>query len=165
MKLLAVLHGTTVFIDDSFPSGFKRAVKKRGPTVIEAGQPLVVSTDCLSTGKMASWVKNEQALIILTSEGAIIITGCAHPGVVEIVEYVQKITKRNVLLMAGGFHLLMDDVASIRKKAARLKQLGVRYVAPSHCTGGQAMKIFAEAYGDRFIDSGVGRIIAAGDLA
>jgi 7,8-dihydropterin-6-yl-methyl-4-(beta-D-ribofuranosyl)aminobenzene 5'-phosphate synthase len=149
----------------SFPWGFKKAVKKYGADVKEIDFPSVVSKNCLSTGEMRSVVKNEHGLIILTDEGSIILTGCAHPGVVEIVEQTKTITDQEVLLVAGGFHLLMDDAASIRKKALRLKELGVRHVAPTHCTGGEAMKLFAEVYGDRFIDSGVGRIITAADLS
>ena len=58
----------------------------------------------------------------------------------------------------------MDNAASIRKKAVRLKQLGVRHVAPSHCTGSEAMRILADAFGERFIASGAGRVITADDL-
>ncbi len=75
-----------------------------------------------------------------------------------------KITNQNVLLVSGGFHLVMDDGSSIRKKAMRLKELGVRHVAPSHCSGGEAMKIFAGVYGDRFLHSGAGRTITANDI-
>jgi 7,8-dihydropterin-6-yl-methyl-4-(beta-D-ribofuranosyl)aminobenzene 5'-phosphate synthase len=84
--------------------------------------------------------------------------------VVEIVERAKLLTGSDVLLVAGGFHLLMDDAASIRKKASRLKALGVRFVAPSHCTGAEAIKILAETFASRFIHSGVGRTINGGDL-
>ena len=42
--------------------------------------------------------------------------------------------------------------------------MGVRYVAPSHCTGSNAMQIFAQVFGDGYLHSGAGRIITAGDL-
>lgn len=165
LKLLDIRHDIDVSLVHSFPSGFKNAVKKMGANLIETDQPCMVSAHCLSTGEMQSFVKNEQALVIRTDEGSIILTGCAHPGVVEIVERAQKITKQNVLLVMGGFHLLMDGASNIRNKGGQLKELGVRYVAPSHCTGGEAIKILAELYGDRFIDSGAGRIITAKDFA
>lgn len=164
MKVLGMRNEITVALVKSFPWGFKRAVKKYGAEVKEIDLPSVISRNCLSTGEMSSVVKNEHGLIILTDRGAIVLTGCAHPGVVEIVEHAKAITSQNVLLVAGGFHLLMDDAASIREKVVRLNELGVRYVAPSHCSGGEAMKIFAGVYGDRFIDSGVGRIITATDF-
>ena len=83
---------------------------------------------------------------------------------VEIVERAQKVADKEVALLAGGFHLLMDRGPGIRKQAERLKQMGVRHVAPSHCSGGEARDIFAKVYGDRFITSGLGRTITADDL-
>ena len=56
-------------------------------------------------------------------------------------------------------------MSAIRSKiAVRLKNLGVRYVAPTHCTGGEAREVFAAVYGKGFIDSGAGRVIGAADL-
>lgn len=56
---------------------------------------------------MKNFVRNEHSLVIFTDNGLIILTGCAHPGVVEIVERAKKITKQEVLLVAGGFHFLL----------------------------------------------------------
>jgi 7,8-dihydropterin-6-yl-methyl-4-(beta-D-ribofuranosyl)aminobenzene 5'-phosphate synthase len=164
LRLLDQRRQLDVYLVDAFPSGFKSTLQKQGAAVIETQSPCQVAPCCLSTGEMTSWVKNEQALIILTDKGLIIITGCAHPGVVEIVEKTKLLTGMDVLLVAGGFHLLMDNASSIRKKALRLKELGVRFVAPSHCTGSQARKLLAEVYESRFIHSGVGRTINGGDL-
>ncbi len=164
---LAVLNARPaidVALPASFPSGFKNAISKRGGTASACRHPRKITNHCLSTGEMHSWVRSEHALIILTDQGTIVLTGCAHPGVVEIVEQTKALTQRDVLLVAGGFHLLMDSASSVRKKAARLKQLGVRHVAPSHCTGSEAMEILAEAFGDRFIQSGAGRAVTADDL-
>lgn len=164
MTLLQSRPDTDVALVESFPSGFKKALGKQGATAIEIKHPCKLSNNCLSTGQMRSWVRNEHALIILTNRGAIILTGCAHPGVVETVERTKALTHQDVLLVMGGFHLLMDGSSSIRKKAARLKQLGVQHVAPSHCTGSEAMGILAEAFGHRFIESGAGRVVTGDDL-
>ena len=164
LKLVETNSNLNVTLVGSFPSGFKKAIKKREGEVTEIGQPHIFSKTSLSSGEMRSAVKNEHALIILTDKGSIIITGCAHPGVVEIVERAKKITNKETILLVGGFHLLMDSGSSIQKKAARLQELGVRHVAPSHCSGGEARKVFAKVYGDKFITSGLGRTITASDL-
>ena len=164
MAVLRARPAAEVALIESFPSGFKNALVKRGATARECRHPSKLSNNCLSTGEMRSWVRNEQALIILTDRGTIVLTGCAHPGVVEIVARAKAVTRQEVLLVAGGFHLLRENASSIRTKAARLKQLGVRHVAPSHCTGSEATGILAEAFGNRFIASGAGRIITADDL-
>jgi len=164
LKLLEANSRLQVALVKAFPAGFKRLVTSAGATLVAVDRPQGVSRHCLSTGEMRSVVKDEHALVLPTDKGLIIVTGCAHPGVVEIVERTIAITKQEVLLLAGGFHLLMDTAASIREKASRLRELGVKYVAPSHCTGGEAIKIIAEVYGEKFIGSGVGRVIAADNL-
>jgi len=164
MKVLDARPDINISLVESFPWGFKKAIGKGGGQVRETDCPCTISANCLSTGEMTSAVKNEQALIIPTDQGSIILTGCAHPGVVDIVEQTKTITRQDILLVAGGFHLLMDDASSIRKKAQRLKQLGVRNVAPSHCTGGEAIGILAEVFGNRFLESGVGRVLTVNEL-
>ena len=164
LKLLASHNQIHVSLVKAFPSGFKNLVRSRGATLAVVDQPRSITRQCLSSGEMSSVIKNEHALVMLTDRGSIILTGCAHPGVVEIVARTIAITNREVLLLAGGFHLLMDNAASIRKKAVRLQELGVQFVAPSHCTGAEAIRILAEVYGEKFIRSGVGRVIAAGEL-
>ena len=164
MKVLDARPDINISLVESFPWGFKKAIGKGGGQVRETDCPCTISAKCLSTGEMNSAVKNEQALIIPTDQGSIILTGCAHPGVVDIVEQTKTITRQDILLVAGGFHLLMDDASSIRKKAQRLKQLGVRNVAPSHCTGGEAIGILAEVFGNRFLESGVGRVLTVNEL-
>lgn len=164
MTVLQSRPDIDVALVESFPSGFKNAIGKQRAAAMETKHPCKISNNCLSTGEMRSWVRNEHALIILTDRGTIILTGCAHPGVVEIVEHTKAVTNQDVLLVMGGFHLLMDGASSIRKKAARLKQLGVQHVAPSHCTGSEAMGILAEAFGNRFIESGAGRVVTVDRL-
>ena len=164
MRVLDARPDTDISLVKSFPWGFKRAIGKVGGHVREIDDPCKMGTSCLSTGEMASVVKNEQALIIPTDRGAIILTGCAHPGVVDIIAQTKAITRQDILLVAGGFHLLMDDARSIRKKAEQLKQLGVRNVAPSHCTGSEAIGILADVFGRRFLKSGLGRVLTVNDL-
>lgn len=164
LKLAEIRSGIAVHLIHTFPSGFKRALNKHGADVRQVDQPCMIARSCLSTGEMCSFVKNEQALIVLSDQGVIVLTGCAHPGIVDIVARARSIFNQEVLLVAGGFHLSMDDASSIRKKALRLKELGVRFVAPSHCTGSEAIKIFAEVFGNKFIESGAGRVITAVDL-
>lgn len=165
LKLLGIRNEINVSLVKAFPSGFKKAVKKTGANLAEVYQPRIISRNCLSTGELKNFIKNEHSLVILTNKGSIILTGCSHPGVIEIVECAKMITKKEVLLVVGGFHLLRDSGSSIRRKALRLKELGVRHVAPSHCSGGEAIKIFADVYGDRFIESGLGRKIIVNDFS
>lgn len=56
----------------------------------------------------------------------------------------------------GGFHLGGRSDAEIRAIIQRLKELGVKKVAPSHCTGDNAIRIFRDEWADDFIEGGLG---------
>lgn len=164
MTLLDTRTGVNVAVVKSFPSGFKTAVLEKGSHVTEISRPQLLTQDCVSTGEMKSLVRNEHSLIVLTDRGSIVITGCSHPGIVAIVERARQVTGQEVRLVMGGFHLLNQFTPKIRKITGRLKELGVQFVAPSHCSGSEAFEVMSKAFGDRFIHSGLGRVITARDL-
>jgi 7,8-dihydropterin-6-yl-methyl-4-(beta-D-ribofuranosyl)aminobenzene 5'-phosphate synthase len=164
IKLIESRPEVKITLVKSFGSGFKNALKKYGARICEVDSPHRVTNSVLTTGEMKDFVRNEHSLIILTSMGSVVLTGCAHPGVVDIVQRAKLISRQEVLLVAGGFHLLRDYGSSLRHIVQQLKDLGVRHVAPSHCTGSEAGALFAAVFGKGFIDSGVGRIIRAADL-
>jgi 7,8-dihydropterin-6-yl-methyl-4-(beta-D-ribofuranosyl)aminobenzene 5'-phosphate synthase len=101
----------------------------------------------------------EQALILDTSKGLVIITGCAHPDVTQIVAAARSYLQKKVYLLMGGFHLLGKDKAGIQAIIHNLKSQGVEKVAPSHCTGNKAIALFREAWDDDFIEGGCGAVI------
>jgi 7,8-dihydropterin-6-yl-methyl-4-(beta-D-ribofuranosyl)aminobenzene 5'-phosphate synthase len=87
------------------------------------------------------------------------MTGCAHPGIVQIVERAQELFGGPIHLVMGGFHLGNKSVAQIDAIVAAFRSLGVERVAPSHCTGDLAIEKFRQEYGEDFIQAGVGRVI------
>lgn len=105
----------------------------------------------------------EQSLIILTEAGPVLITGCAHPGILPIVERASQLTGEPILLVFGGFHLVGYSQESIDRLAAELDPL-VRYVAPCHCSGDLARERFRHRFGDRCLELGVGSVVEIADL-
>lgn len=99
-----------------------------------------------------------------TDGGLIVICGCAHPGIVEMVSRAKSVSAKEILLVMGGFHLQDYTPPAIQKIIAAFKTLGVGFVAPSHCTGIPARRLFQEQYGANFIESGVGKVIWGKDL-
>jgi len=88
-----------------------------------------------------------------------VITGCAHPNVADMAEQAQAYLGKNIYLLMGGFHLGSRNDAEIRTIIKRLKALGVKIVAPSHCTGDTAIRMFRNAWKDDFIEGGLGVVI------
>jgi 7,8-dihydropterin-6-yl-methyl-4-(beta-D-ribofuranosyl)aminobenzene 5'-phosphate synthase len=153
--LLAVNDLATVFVPRSFPDEFKIRVSKRAP-VIQVREPMTITEDIRTTGEVDGTIV-EQALIVQTSKGLVVITGCAHPGIVEMARHAQAYG--DVYLVVGGFHLGDKSVQEVETIIADLKRLGVRRVAPCHCTGERAIQQFKVAFGADFIPTGAGAIV------
>ena len=94
-----------VYIPASFPDSWKKKIKSFGTTYEDVKDSVQISGGVYTTGEMGTWIK-EQSLVLNTKEGLIVITGCAHPGVVNIAKKAKQIlADKNIYLVMGGFHL------------------------------------------------------------
>lgn len=101
----------------------------------------------------------ELSLAIQTPEGVVVVAGCSHPGVDQIVEAAAAIDARVALVM-GGFHLPAASDAEIARIASALKDSRkVGRLAPGHCTGEPAFALFRRMWGERYLYAGVGSVI------
>jgi len=148
----------TVYMPEAFPASFKRGAKHLGAATESVSGPQQLMDSVYSTGEMG-WAIKEQALMVDTRQGLIVITGCAHPNVADMAEQARAYLGKNIYLLMGGFHLGGRSDAEISVIIKRLKVLGVRKVAPSHCTGDNAIRMFRDAWGDNFVEGGLGAVI------
>ncbi|MBN1312437.1 MAG: MBL fold metallo-hydrolase [Anaerolineae bacterium] len=159
--LLRVTSQPPVYLTSSFGHSYIEKARQR-TTVIEVTPGQAIAENMLSTGELSGGVP-EQALVMRTSKGLVIMTGCAHPGIVQIVEKAIELTGEPVHLVLGGFHLGDKRKAEIAAIVADFRRLGVQRVAPSHCTGDRAIAMFEDEYGDDFLPSGAGSVIIIED--
>ena len=133
-------------------------VEATGATAIKPNSPVEICENVHLTGPMGSAVI-EQSMVIDTPKGLVIITGCAHPGIVAIVQKAkQMLPDKDVYLALGGFHLLNNSDSQVISIIQQLKNLGVRKAGASHCTGERAIELFQQEYGENFVPIGVGPI-------
>ncbi len=98
----------------------------------------------------------ELSLALKIEKGVVLITGCSHSKVEEIIRATKQYLGSPIELVEGGFHLFPYDEDYISKLARQMKdELGVRRVAPAHCTGNLAFKIFRDVYGENYNYAGV----------
>jgi len=103
----------------------------------------------------------EQSLVLNTKEGLVVITGCAHPGVVNIAEKARQILPdKSIYLVMGGFHLSGASDSQLKTIIKGFRDLGVQRVAPSHCSGDRCRELFREEYKENYVEGGAGKIIA-----
>lgn len=153
----------SLYIPTSFPIRFKQHVKRYGTTMVEVRDSVKICEHVYSTGELGGGIK-EQSLIIQTDKGLIIITGCAHPGIVKIVQKAKTVLKDEVLFVMGGFHLGGESESRLEGIVLDFRKLGVQYVGPCHCSGDTARQVFQKDYQNKFIPVGVGTIIPLEDL-
>lgn len=150
----------TVYLLKSFPSDFKDEVKSLAASIEEIQEPRELFPDVYTTGELGNGTR-EQSLVIRTSRGLVIITGCAHPGIVTIIQRAKDITRNDaVYLVMGGFHLSGASPTRIESIINSFEQLTVEKVAPCHCSGEETRQLFRERYGNDYVESGVGTRIS-----
>ncbi len=148
-----------VYLGAGFPDRLRRTVNAAGANYQDVSAAIDVAPGIRTTGPLGTKIQ-EQALVVETAKGLIIVTGCAHPGIVDIVRKVKAMSaEADIALVMGGFHLLSASRKQIDAIVLALRKLGVRQVVPSHCTGDLARRRFKEIYGKNYLDGGVGMVI------
>lgn len=93
----------------------------------------------------------EQSLVLSNKKGLVVITGCAHPGIVEMVSFIKSRFKKDIDLLLGGFHLKNMPLQTVKQIASDLKSSGIKRIAPTHCTGKNAVRIIRKEFKGSFI--------------
>ncbi|MBN1679687.1 MAG: MBL fold metallo-hydrolase [Anaerolineae bacterium] len=155
LTLLATGIQPVVYGLPSFPTYLKQSAGTTG-TMIEVKPGQMIVPGIFTTGELDGPVA-EQALVIRTAQGLVIVTGCAHPGIDRIVTEVKDQFEEPITLVMGGFHLGDKTQTQFAAILTTFQEAGVKHVAPSHCTGTPATVFFAEAYGEDYIVSGAGK--------
>ena len=101
---------------------------------------------------------DDTGLMAETAEGLIVISGCAHSGICNTVEYAKKLAGTDrVRAVLGGFHLLQMDEAA--QKTIDYMRDNVEKVYLAHCTADEVCEAFREQLPDRSEILGAGRIL------
>ena len=100
--------------------------------------------------------RREQALLLDVPGGVTMLVGCAHPGIVNLVQHAGA----HVRLVTGGFHLMTSSDADVRNVVKALKQTGLESVYPAHCTGRFATTELRKVFGAKCDVVSVGGVIA-----
>ena len=165
------------------PTLSRGALEREGFAVIERRQPSLLAGGILITGEVdrvtefehgmppqhQSWdghgwqhdptVIDDQALVVnVRGRGLVVVTGCGHAGVVNIVRHAMRLTGVSRLLaVIGGFHLsgpAFEPV--IEPTAAALTELAPELIVPGHCTGWRAQHTLAATLPGAWVQTSVG---------
>lgn len=119
----------------------------------DTGGPFFTDPECTAPDR----IPDDQALFVRTAKGVVVLCGCAHAGVVNTLDYVAELTgKSPIYAVVGGLHLGLADAARLRRTADAMEDFGVKMLAPAHCTGEAAKRVFQQRFPDRYVGCGVG---------
>lgn len=153
----------TIYLPKSFPAKSKDSIRGHGVGIVEVKESLKICENVYSTGQIGGWIK-EQSLVVRTDKGVVLVTGCAHPGIVEILNTARALAGDDVLLVMGGFHLEWTSRGKVERIISAFRESGVRYVGPCHCTSEKPRSLFEERFGKNYINIGAGKVITMADL-
>lgn len=112
----------------------------------ESGKWFYLDEDC----KTHDLLLDDQALLIESPRGLIVVFGCAHAGVVNTLDCITKLTGgKEIYALMGGMHLLNASQKRIVETIKVLKEYQVKFVIPLHCTGREAMDCLKDAFNER----------------
>lgn len=154
---LAANSNVSVFVPDFFSDKIKKIITEARSHPVCITGPQNISPEAFTTGVINGWIK-EQSLVLETKKGLILITGCAHPRITNIITLTKEQFQRNIYLVFGGFHLGGFEEREIKEIIRLFRKEGIEKVGPTHCSGMEARNLFKDEYGDDFLELGTGRV-------
>lgn len=147
-----------VYLPMSAEDEFVQRLEEGGAVVERVGQRKAICQRVLSTGTFENKIP-EQALCLENDESLIVVAGCSHPGIVEMLQSITQVYGKKIDLVMGGFHLKDHKPDQIAEIVSGIKNLSVAKIAPTHCTGKEAIEAFKQCWQDNFVELGVGNIV------
>jgi 7,8-dihydropterin-6-yl-methyl-4-(beta-D-ribofuranosyl)aminobenzene 5'-phosphate synthase len=146
-----------VFLPTSLDGNFRQMVGGYGVRNSVESNIREIAHNIFLSGEMGFQIR-EQALVIKTRKGLIVISACGHPGIDRMVSKISRKFNQRVYRVIGGFHLEGYSEKEVQKVIDNLIGCGVSCVAPGHCTGEKAIELFRQTYQDGFVPCGTGQI-------
>lgn len=153
--ILSARPDLPVYLPEGTPYHVKSALRSLGGECIELENSTMIC-DNIATTMTLDGPPREQALMIRTQDGMILVTGCSHPGVHNLARNAYETVGKDIQLVIGGFHLGGASEATLEGICDELDEIGVEKISATHCTGDEARAYFRERYGEGFVKSGVG---------
>ena len=151
---------TPVYVPSKNPFKFRRIMAAGGAPKV-CSEPIELMEGMMSTGEMRDGVSEHSLLINLRERGLVVLTGCSHPGIMNIIRRAQRVSGiRKIYAVIGGLHISSThqgvNVAKI------LSKMGVKLVSPCHCTHVNAKIGIAKVMKEKYLRNGSGRCVSIG---
>lgn len=158
VAFMKMKNNVPVIIPYSFSESFKKNLAASGAELLLVKGPVKICKNLYSTGVFSGPIP-EQALVLNTKQGLVVMTGCSHPGIVKMLKEIKSEFNKNIYMVFGGFHLLNKSDSEMKSIIEDMKALGVSKCGATHCTGEKQTALIREAFSTNFFELGVGNTI------
>lgn len=146
----------------------RRDLRILGARIELGAEPIEVVPDVMATGEVprdygpapesphlvvphagemvADGFPDDLSVIVDVGAAMVIMTGCAHAGLVNIVAHAERLMERQPAAIIGGTHLASETEERIAEVARELRDRGVRTLAPMHCSGERGARLLEEYF-------------------
>ena len=156
--MLDIQPKAIVYLPEVKPE-MREMFQHRGTKFFRVNKPMQIGKGMFLTGAMGVGMP-EQALIINMPYGLMIIAGCSHPGIINIIKKAKALFHRPVYLVLGGFHTMPKSAQGLLDVIHEFRSLGVQKVGPAHCTEQNTRAYFKYGYGKDFVSIGAGKVLS-----
>jgi len=151
---------TPVYVPSENSFGVKE-IRRAGGVPIICCEPIEFFDGVMSTGEVVGGLSEHSLTINVKGIGLVVLTGCSHPGLVNVLKRAQKVSSvEKIHAVIGGFHL--SSISEGLKMGEFLKNLNVRLVSPCRCTSDDSKQGIAKIMGNRYVKNGSGKAITVG---
>ena len=160
----------------------KKELEKSGADFILNKEPVWLADNIVITGEVPMTTEYEQidqglfvkqgdrfvpdqllddrSIILKTAKGLLVIAGCAHRGIINILQYVQELTgEERIHAVIGGIHLFRASIEQREKTIEAFKKMKVEKIGVSHCTGLDASFRIADEFKENFFFNNTGNVL------
>ena len=96
-------------------------------------------------------IRDDQSLIFMLDTGSVVISGCAHSGIINTLNKVVNLANnKKIVGLFGGFHLVSANMDVLQRTLIELKKFDIDFVSPCHCTGQYAIHLIIEEFLDKY---------------
>lgn len=124
-------------------------------------KPIEFVDGMMSTGEVPGGLSEHSLLVNVKNKGLVVLVGCSHPGIINILKCAQKVSGVDKIhAVIGGFHI--SSVSGGMRVGEFIRELDVKLVSPCHCTSNDAKHGIAKILDERCVKNGSGKIISIG---
>jgi len=155
--ILSLRPGITVYGCPGFSEELKILIPEKKGVFVPCDGFRQIDPGIFLTGEMSTNYNeiylSEHSLVLETEKGTSVITGCAHPGIVSIIDSViEHFSLNGLYSVTGGFHLKRYSEEDIDKVLDDLENRNITLFAPMHCTGENAIRAFNRRFGGKVLN-------------